>query len=110
MGQQGFFGASVEVDPDSDVTPYLIVCWLKAILGGFRRAHGVLRRFYDLNNVYPSKRGVPWQEVSGYFPALGLKPRRPWSSALSTLLYRYSLATTRFLFGTASQHRIARRH
>jgi hypothetical protein len=107
MGQQGFFGASVEVDPDSGVTPYLIVCWLKAILGGFRRAHGVLRRFYDLSNVYTSKRGVVWREVSGYFLALGLKPRSPCRSVLSTLLYRYSLATTRFLFGTASQDRVS---
>jgi hypothetical protein len=105
MGQGGFFGASVEVDPDSDMSPYLIFCWLKAILRGFRHAHAVLRKFYDLSNVYTSKRGVAWEELSGYFLALGLKPQSPWRSALSTLLYRYSLATTQFLFGTASQYR-----
>jgi len=106
-GQRGFFAASVEVDPDSMLTPYLIVCWLNRIVRGLRRGHGVLMRFYDLGDVYTSKRGEAWEEVRGYFLALELKSRAPWRSALSTLLYRYSLATTQFLFGTPSQQRIS---
>jgi hypothetical protein len=89
------------------LTPYLILCWLNGIVRGFRRAHVVLRRFYELGNVCTSKRGEAWEEVQGYFLALGLKPWAPWRSALSTLSYRYSLSTTQFLFGTASQHRIS---
>jgi hypothetical protein len=108
MGQRGFFGASVDVDPDSDVTPWLIVCWLKVVVRGFRRSHPVLGRFYDLSGVHTSRRTVSWEEVSGYFLAFGLNPQSPWCSVMSALLHRYSLTTTRFLFGTASQHRTSR--
>jgi hypothetical protein len=110
IGQRGFFGASVEVDPDSDVTPYLIFCWLKVVLRGFRRAHAVLRRFYDFSDVHTTTGTVAWEEVGSYFLAFGLKPHSPWWSLLSAVLHRYTLATTQFLFGTASQHRVSRFH
>jgi len=41
MGQKGCHGASVkvdEVDPESLVTPWLIACWLVAVLRGFAGA------------------------------------------------------------------------
>jgi hypothetical protein len=110
MGQRGFFGASLVVDPDSLLTPYLIVCWLQAVVRGFRRAHRVLRRFFDLSNTGTSAIHKPWEEVGHYFMAFGMNLHSPWWSVLSALLHRYSLATTRFLFGTASQHRASHSH
>jgi hypothetical protein len=110
MGQQGFFGASVEVDQDSLVTPYLIACWLQVVLRGFRRAHPVLGRFSDLSGVRTSKRGLAWEEVAGYFLAFGWKPDIPWVPLLSSLLHRYTQMTRQFLFGTASQQRLSSSH
>lgn len=107
LGQRGFFGAMMVVDPDSDVTPYLIVCWLRVVLRGFRRAHPVLRRFSDLSGVRTSERGLVWEEVVGYFLAFGWKPDIPWVPLLSSLLHRYSQMTRQFLFGTASQQRLS---
>jgi len=75
MGQRGFYGAAVEVDPDSDVTPYLIFSWLKIILSGFRRAHGVLRRFYNLADIRSCHSTVTWEEAAGYFLCLALLPQ-----------------------------------
>ena len=106
-GQRGFFGASVEVDPDSLVTPYLIVCWLQVVLRGFRRAHPVLRRFYDLSGVHTSRKSVAWQEVAGYILAFGWKPDIAWVPLLFKLLHLYSRQTRQFLFGTASQQRLS---
>ena len=106
LGQKGFFGASVEVDPDSLVTPYLIVFWLQAVLRGFRRAHAVLRRFYDLSGVNPSGKNVAWEEVGGYFLAIGCKPHKPWIPLIFKLLHLYSRQMRQFLFGTASQQRL----
>lgn len=108
LGQQGYFGASVEVDPDSLVTPYLILCWLKVVLRGFRGAHPVLRRFYDLSGVQTSGNSAAWKEVGGYFLAIGWKPRKPWLSLIFKLLHLYSGQTRQFLFGTASQQRLAK--
>ena len=105
MGQRGFYGAAVEVDPDSDVTPYLIFCWLKIILSGFRRAHGVLRRFYNLTDIRSSHSTGAWKEAASYFLCLALLPQIRWGPQLQTLLNRYSQSTRLFLFGTPSQHR-----
>jgi len=44
-GQGGFWGASVEVDPDSLVTPWLVAFWLAAVLRGLRRSHAVLAEY-----------------------------------------------------------------
>lgn len=110
-GQKGFLGAVVAVDrvyPDSLLTPWLIFCWLKVVAQGFRRAHGVLGRFYDLSGVRTSKRVAAWEEVGRYFLAFGWKPDTPWVPLLFKLLYLYSRQTRQFLFGTASQQRLSR--
>jgi hypothetical protein len=106
-GRQGFFGASVAVDPDSDVSPYLLVCWLKVMLRGLRRAHAVLRERYDLSAVRSVHGAMPWKEAGTYFLAFGWKPGAPWVTLLYGLLRRYSRDTAQFLFGTASQHRVS---
>jgi hypothetical protein len=108
MGRRGFYGASVEVDADSLVTPWLVVCWLAIVTRGLRRAHAVLRRFYDLSDVHTlAYVTTPWKEVSGYFLAVGLKLKIPWTQRVLTLCRRYSRSTSRFLFGVPSQQRAA---
>ncbi len=105
-GQRGFYGASLCVDPDSLVTAYLILCWLQIVLRGFRRAHPVLSRFYDLSGVQTCGESAAWKEVGGYFLAIGWKPGKPWIPPIFKLLHLYSGQTRQFLFGTASQQRL----
>lgn len=105
MGQKGFHGASVkvdEVDPESLVTPWLITCWLVAVVQGLRRGHAVLRRLYDLDGVRTSG---AWKEVAAYFAAFGLRPKIDRLFFLMDFVYRYSRSTGQFLFGTPSQYR-----
>ena len=102
MGQKGFYGASVKVDPESLVTPWLITCWLVAVVQGFRRGHVALRPFYNLDGIHTS--GV-WEEAAAYVAAFGLKPKIERLSLLMDLVYRYSRATGQFLFGMPSQYR-----
>ncbi len=104
-GQKGFYGASVkvdEVDPDSLLTPWLITCWLVAVVQGLRRGHAMLRQFYDLEVIQGSG---AWGEVATYFEAFGLRPKVEWISPLMELVYCYSQRTGQFLFGTPSQYR-----
>ena len=103
MGQKGFHGASVkvdEIDPESLVTPWLITCWLVAVVQGFHSGHAALRQFYNLDAIRTS--GV-WEETAAYFAAFGLKIDR--FSLLMDLLYRYSRRTGQFFFGIPSQYR-----
>jgi hypothetical protein len=105
MGQRGFHGASVEVDPESLVTPWLITCWLVAVVRGLRRGHAVLRRFFNLDGIRTSNRVGAWEEAALYFSVFGLKPKVRWHPFLMDLVYRYSQRTSQFLFGTSSQYR-----
>ncbi len=104
-GQRGFHGASMkvdEVDPDSLLTPWLITCWLVAVVRGLRRSHAALRSFYNLDGIQTSG---AWEEAAAYFAAFGLKPKMEGLSLLMDLVYRYSRAIGQFLFGTPSQYR-----
>lgn len=100
IGQKGFYGASLEVDPESLVTPWLITCWLVAVVRGLRRGHAVLGQFYNLDGIHTSG---AWEEAATYFAAFGLRIDR--LSLLLDLVYHYSQRTGRFLFGTPSQLR-----
>jgi hypothetical protein len=109
MGQKGFHGASVkvdEVDPGSLLTPWLIACWLVAVVQGFRRGHAALRPYYHLDGIQSSG---AWKEASAYFAAFGLRPKVDSLSLLMDLVYHYSQRTGQFLFGTPSQHRSSSR-
>lgn len=105
MGQKGSYGASVAVDPESLLTPYLIACWVGMAVLGLRRAHGVLRGFYNLMDIPSSGSTELWEEAANYFLCLGLLPQIRWGPVLQALLNRYSQSTRLFLFGTPSQHR-----
>jgi hypothetical protein len=105
MGQKAFYGASVkvdEVDPESLVTPWLITCWLVAVVQGLRRGHAVLRQFYNLDGIHTCG---AWEEAAAYFAAFGLRPKIDRVSLLRDLVYRYSRRTGQFLLGTPSQYR-----
>ena len=105
VGQKGFHGASVkvdEVDPDNLVTPWLIACWLVAVIQGLRRGHAALRPFYNLGGIRTSG---AWEEAAAYFAAFGLKPKIDRLPLLMDLVDRYTRKTGQFLFGTPSQYR-----
>jgi hypothetical protein len=108
-GRGGFWGASVEVDPDSLVTPWLVAFWLAAVLRGLRRGHAVLGRFYDLTGIATPKRAAPWEEIGGYFRTLGVETKMHGQSLGIPLVRRYSQASRQFLFGIPSQQRALNR-
>lgn len=101
VGQRGFWDASLEIDPDSLLTPWLITYWLKMIVRGLQRAHAVLGRIYDLSGVRTFGHAMAWETAASYFLALGWDPHTRWGPFLD----RYSRATGQFFFGTPSQHR-----
>lgn len=110
QGQTGFQGAVLAVDPDSLVTPWLVCCWLALVRNGFRRAHAVLRRWFDLDRIRTGKRSEPpWTEVAAYFRSLGGDPQIRGTPWLPYLVHRYSRTTKRFLWGIPAQQRVAQR-
>jgi hypothetical protein len=108
-GRGGFWGASVKVDPDSLVTPWLVAFWLAAVLRGLRRGHSVLGRFCALTGIGTPQKVTPWEEAASYFPALGLKAKTQGQPFWIQVVRPYSQATHQFLFGTPSQQRTSHR-
>lgn len=110
QGEQGFRGAVLAVDPDSLVTPWLVACWLVLVRNGLRRAHAVLRQWYDLSAIRTAQRpGTAWEEVAAYFRSLGWNPEIRWGPRLQDLSHRFSRTTKRFLWGTSAQQRGSKR-
>jgi len=108
MGQTGFCGAEVSVDPDSNVTAWLVFCWLMVVVRGLRRGHAELMLFYELSRIQTYETGAPWQEFLDYFVVFGINSETTWGPQLHIFLYRYSHRTKLFLFGTPSQYRSGR--
>lgn len=104
-GQKGFYGASLVLDPESLVTPWLIAGWLSVVVLGLRRAHGFWGGVYNLAKIHVGSTTGGWQEVAGYFTSLGLLPQIRWGPVLQGLANRYSRSRRMFFFGTASQYR-----
>lgn len=106
-GRRGFYGASICVDPESPVTPWLVVCWHRVIVRSFRRAHAFLGRMFDLNEIRSTEGHIAWPEVKSYFGVLGCHPKNFLWHKLELLLHRYSRNSGQFLFGKPSQQRTA---
>jgi hypothetical protein len=105
-GQAGFYGIEASLDSECAVTAWLVFYWLMVVVTGLRRGHAELRALYDLSRIQTSKTAVPWQEFRDYFGAFGIDPGTLSRPLLHALLYRYSLRTRQFLFGTPSQYRM----
>lgn len=94
-----------KLDSDRPVTMYLVRCWARMVVRGFRRSHATLARLHDLTGV---RSGVGFRgevsEVDAYLTACFA--RGPPPAALHLLRGFGEIAQgARFLFGTASQDR-----
>lgn len=104
-GQRGFHGAAVRVDPDSGVTPWLVAYWFMVVIRGFRHAHGMLMRWYDLSGIRSLGDAGEMEEAAGYVSCLGWKTKIIQWVLIEPPISRYSIQTRRFLFGVPSQGR-----
>ena len=93
------------VDPESLVTPWLIICWLVTMVRGLGRSHAALRRLYNLDGIRTLETAQVWQEAADYFAAFGLEPKMDSHALVMDVVGRYIRSTGEFLFGTPSQYR-----
>lgn len=103
-GAQGFWGASIAVDPDSSVTPWLVLTWLRMVFSGLQRGHRTVSRWCDLRFLSTFGKPSLWQTVGAYFQAFGWEEDYSWR-CLCDVLSRYSREARAFLFGCPSQGR-----
>jgi hypothetical protein len=81
MGQKGFHGASVAVDQESLVTPWLIACWLTTVALGFRRARAAERIRLEKQAQEQRQQEVKRRkELDGYLKNLSNDFPKAWKS------------------------------
>jgi hypothetical protein len=107
-GDAGAQQASMAIENDSNVTPWLVLCWLAVVAQGFSRAHAVLGEHFDLTELRTQTRVPrPWAEVGAYMRAILGRQGPGWSDRILTVVTLYSHQTDLFLFGVSSQQRPA---
>lgn len=98
--------AAEQAHPDSNITPFLVWCWLKAVVLGLRRAHAFLNGSCDLRQVQSGqgRKGLA-AEVAGYLAAIAAGGSGDRADSLIVLVMAYSKTTGQFFLGQSSQQR-----
>lgn len=109
---RGYSGCEAAVkhdETDSEVTPFLLWCWLEVVVRGLRRAHWLLREKYDLRGVRSGKgRSGLMGEAGGYQRAIAAGGRAGWPDKLYDLPSAHLQAGDYFFYGNSSQQRLSR--
>lgn len=101
MGQKGYYGAILELDPDCSVTPYLAKTWALLLLTGFLRGHHVL---YKKNSIPKGDRPDPKNIIATivlYF-YITTGSRSPEHHRVISIIKYHFDKTGKWLFGKAS--------
>ncbi len=104
MGQTGCHGASLELDPDCSVTPYLIQTWAVLLLPGFLRRHPILHERFPLPNG--AKPHFEDAVTAIFFYLQGISgSAEPGRQAVMSSIRHHCNHTGTFLFGKTSTER-----
>lgn len=98
-GQVGFYGASLELDPDCSVTPYLIQTWAVLLLYGFLRSHHVFYTKFPMPHMPDPRKAVA--AVYLYLQSIGNTDCPNRTSVIPAIRY-YFHQTRKCLFGKTS--------
>ena len=101
-GQQGYHRASLELDPDCSVTPYLIQTWAMLLLHGFLRGRHVLYTKFPMPHMPDTKKAVA--AIYLYLQSIGSTNCPNRTSVIPAIKY-YFQQTRNCLFGKTSCNR-----
>jgi hypothetical protein len=106
IDKEGVSQAVAELPSDCNVTPWLLMLWLRLALRGLRRAHAELAVGYELGHIRSAnRRRGQLEEVAMYLQVFaGTGPGPPRRGA-DRLVLHHARRSRFFLLGTPSQHR-----
>lgn len=104
MGQAGYYGASLELDPDCSVSPYLIQTWAVLLLSGFLRGHHILYKKFPLTDAEKPDLKSAVTAIFLYLQGISGKEDPERQSVMPSIRYHYKHTGT-FLFGKSSSER-----
>jgi len=107
LGYSGCEAVVKHDESDSAMTPFLVWCWLRMVVAGFRRAHWLLKTRYDLRGVRSGEgtRGL-MGEAAGYRKSLAAGGLSGWPERMEALPRVWVQAGGNFFYGTSSQQRL----
>lgn len=104
MGQTGYHGASLELDPDCSVTPYLIQTWAVLLLSGFLRGHHILYKKFPLTKAEKPDLKSTVTAIFLYLQGISGSAEPGRQTVMFSIRYHYKHTGT-FLFGKTSSER-----
>jgi len=101
IGQTGYHGASLELDPDCSVTPYLIQTWAVLLMSGLMRGHHALCEKFSLRVSSMPGPGDTIKTIYLYFQSISgfASPNR---QSIKPAIRYYFNQTGKWLFGRTS--------
>ena len=100
LGQQGYHGACLDLDPDCLVTPYLIHTWAILIITGLIRGHAVLQGACPVSSAAKATSRKMIRAIYLYLEAVVSQRRY-----VLPVVRRFCHRTNGFLFGVSSGDR-----
>ncbi len=105
IGRKGYHSASLELDSDCSVTPYLIQTWAVLLLAGFFRGHHILHKKFPLQvSTRPDPRDTI-KTIYLYLQSISILDSPDRQSVKSAIRYHFD-QTGKLLFGTTSCDRV----
>jgi hypothetical protein len=104
IGQKGYYAATLELDPDCSVTPYLIATWAMLVLYGFMRGHHVLHTKYRFPAYQKLDPGKAVEAIHTYLQCISRVDFSMPQSVMQAIRYFYH-KTQKCLFGKTSCER-----
>jgi hypothetical protein len=105
VGQKGYYGANLELNPDCSVTPYLIQTWAVLILSGLLRGHHVLNEKFPLPETKKPDSRQSIATIYLYLQSIS-GADRPKPCQVKPAIRHYFNQTRKCLFGQSSCDRI----
>jgi len=102
IGQTGYHGASIELEPDCLVTPYLVQTWAALILSGFLRGHHVLHAKYTLPPSDKPRQSDKVKTIYLYLQSISDSDCPPNQQGVMAAIQYYFYQTKKCLFGKTS--------
>ena len=104
MGQTGYYRASLELDPECSVSPFLIQTWAVLLLSGFLRGHHIFYKEFPLIEAEKPDLKSAVTAIFLYLQGVSGKEHPGRQSVMPSIRHHYKHTGT-FLFGKTSSER-----
>ena len=104
IGQKGYHGSCLQMDPDCSATPFLVLAWVKLLATGFKKGHHILHGLFPGKLPEDNKILSIIEKIYLYIKGI-CAPEPPGRYGVCQAIILFFKNTNNFLFGRSSSER-----